>query len=176
MLCLQKLLKACDAGRRKELLKERSALRGFRIQDLQKIALRDHHRLRKLISVKPDQFLEKCICLIACIDDHTVAFSCDGNRTRLRDKPRSAFFGALILRRAAHGIDLPAVRKGQFHKGFRVGFDIIGAEALGCTPLRAAARFAVKREGNCIENSCFAGACVAADQKQTACTECFKVD
>ena len=159
-----------------QLLEQLFAVIGLGVEDLQKIALSDHHRLGELILTQADQFLRFGLHLV---------------------RPRPAFAGvqfrqlsggllfhqivppaalAQVGRIPFQAIGVLTVLKYQLHIGIRVPGGIVRPKGFGRAAFPAPGTLAVKSEADSVENGGLARARVAGDEKNAIFAKLGKVD
>ena len=147
-------------------------LLGIGQQQLQEIALCDHGNLRKLFPIQTNDLADGSIDIFQ-LGDHLAVRHGQAGIGSFFGKAFAPLLGALIFGIALDGIGAAAIQEGQLY--FRGGFGrgIFGAEH-GRLP-RIAAGFAVKSEGDGIENGGLTGTGVAGDQIQATAAQLLKV-
>ena len=151
----------------KQIPKELLAIVGGRGENLQKIALRDHHRLRKLILRQPQQLAHAAVDVIHAqnlLAGVLVAHLRVGRLPGGRLHPVLFFLRrALVFEVAPNPPRLPAVPERQLDVGFRLIGDVIRMEGFAFSLLLAAGGLAVERKADRVKDRRLARAGVARD-------------
>ena len=151
----------------KQIPKELLAIVGGRGENLQKIALRDHHRLRKLILRQPQQLAHAAVDVIHAqnlLAGVLVAHLRVGRLPGGRLHPVLFLLRrALVFEVAPNPPRLPAVPERQLDVGFRLIGDVIRMEGFAFSLLLAAGGLAVERKADRVEDRRLARAGVARD-------------
>ena len=161
---LQRSAQAAVGLRAEHLLEDALALVAFGVENAQKIALGDHHRLAELLFVQPQQRRHRLRHLPRAQPLAAVVQTGHLRVVLLRGFQPLAQIGGIAM----DEIGLAQMGKGQLRegRGFRVGE--MAAEGRGIAPRVAAAGRAVEGEGHAVEQRGLARAGVAGDEKQAA--------
>ena len=156
----------------KQLLEDAAALLRLGKQQTQKVPLRQHGDLAKLIVIQPKQGI-----------DFVIHFRLFGNHPTVRtDQLRHSVLGSHALtpglgppvfRAATHGVYRPVVCKSQLCKGGSLRRCVLGAQS-GWFPAFAAG-LAIQRKNNAVKNGSLAGAGIAGNQIHAAGTQLGKI-
>ena len=161
--------------RAEQPLEQVAPLGGFGVENLQKIALRDHHGLRELVAGQPDQILHALRDFIQS-RPALAGVGLKLRRVLAHDHAVAALAGAGVFGIAAQTVVVPSVAERQLHpRILRLG-GVVRAEGLRGAAILAARGFAVQREADGVENRGLARAGVAGDQEQAVLTQLFKID
>ena len=151
----------------KQIPEELLALVGGRGENLQKIALRDHHRLRKLVLRQPQQLAHAAVDVIHAqnlLAGVLVAHLRVGRLPGGRLHPVLFLLRrALVFEVATNPPRLPAMPERQLDVGFRLIGDVIRMEGFAFSLLLAAGGLAVERKADRVEDRRLARAGVARD-------------
>ena len=158
----QRVLQRLIAARIEDLAENGDALFRGREQQLQKIALRDHGHLRELFAIHAQNVAHAPRHFLGARDH--VAIRIGQNRFRALHGFAAAPGWTAVFRVAAHRIVLAAAAKGQFHKSGRLRRGKAAAQH-GRFAI-AAARLAIERERNRVEQHGLARAGITRNQIQ----------
>ena len=156
---LQREIRPCAEHFAEDLL---AALRAGREQ-LEKIALGDHRDLREARAVQAGDLRHARRDLLRLCEDGAVRQGKERVRV-LHHRAAAAPGRALVFRAAAHRVRPAGAGERELHPGGRLRRGVLRAEHGGIA--RVAARLAVERVGDGVENGRLAGAGVPADEVQ----------
>ena len=139
----------------------------------EKFALREHHRLPELIGGQLDDIVLDAVVRLFGVKGRAVRHGEDSTCS-LRRHAVAALLSALIGRIPADRIDHAAAFKGQADIGLRILIGILRAHHICLAVL--AAEVAVERKGDRVKDRGLARAGIAGHEEQSGCAECGKVD
>ena len=162
-------------SRVEQLLKQLLSFVGGGVQNLQKVALGDHHRPGKLILSQSQQLVGFRVDLLQALD-HLAGVRIGHPRGgALLRHPGSVFLRPLIFRAAADHPYLVPVMKGQLRVGLRGRVRIVGPEGFALPPLIPGGAFPIQGEADSIEEGGFPRPRVPGNQKQPVLSQGGKI-
>ena len=156
----------------KQLLEYTAAILRLGKQQTQKIPLRQHGDLAKLIVIQPKQGGDFVIH-VRLFGNHPVIRAGQLRHSVLGSHTLAPGLGSPVFRAAAHGVYRPVVCKSQLCKGGSLRRCVLGAQG-GWFPAFAAG-LAIQRKNNAVKNGGLASTGIAGNQIHAAGTQLGKI-